>query len=222
MEQLFGLQIGEKIELRKADSTRKYNSSIQDILKENSFQVLMPSQRGQVILIHANEIVEVIFYRNDGVYSFIATATRSFKQNHVYLLELISSANSLKQQRRSYFRLNIILPAQFRILPEMESQDKITPVKLESGYVLNISGGGIYLSTSLPLEKDSMIECRVILQNQKEMVVKGKVIRVIEVFKHEKMYEAVMEFVDLDDQMRERIIQFIFKEQQKIMRKENL
>lgn len=99
-------------------------------------------------------------------------------------------------------------------------KDKKRP--FEEGLGLNISGSGMHMRVPKPLESGQIIHARFFLTKSPFlfMDVFGEVVRVIpSEEKGEKTYELGIEFLDLNEHDRDRIITAVFQKQRQTIRK---
>ena len=84
---------------------------------------------------------------------------------------------------------------------------------------MDISGGGVRILLDRNIEKGSLLECKLKI-NDEDLLLKGEVVRsqLIQQYPITK-YEIGISFVDITEYQRDQIIGFIFEEQRKLRRK---
>ena len=88
----------------------------------------------------------------------------------------------------------------------------------EKGITKDISGGGICLCTNAKPEYGWFVEGWLALNERIKFT--GRVVRVINVYDRGKYnYDVGIEFVEIANMDRERVIGFIFDEQRKLLKK---
>lgn len=142
-------------------------------------------------------------------------------------------------QQRQYIRSRVageIILAKFKSLPDPDDQIiaewlKTINTKLNSiirmltmhheGFdqlplkKVNISGGGISFSTEKPFSPGDIIELKVILTMQYplSLFVYGEVVE-----NHNPEYDTSVQFIAIDDFIRDEIIRFVFEKEREILR----
>lgn len=220
---------GQKIELqavnraiKQEDNSKKvYATKIYDVIGEDRLEILMPMEQSKLILLPVGGEYEIFFYTERGLYECITRVIDRYKSNNVYLLMVELLTNLRKFQRREYYRFSCALDMNTRQLAEEEviatekNQHYLVPGQpLKRSVIVNISGGGLRFISTYPYEKDKLIYCKYALlykDVQKEYEVVCRVLEVKEVENHPGEYEHRVQYVNIDYQTREEIIQFIFE-----------
>ncbi|MGI6707474.1 MAG: flagellar brake protein [Clostridia bacterium] len=209
------LTVGERIELTDHEE-KLWLSMVQDTGPGLSFAITLPTRSGISFRLPPGEKVKVHFCREDAQYSFEADLVRYYQDGHLQLVELRVASAVERKQRREYFRLATPLPFSFRIIDqEKEEEDG----EVHKGLVLDISGGGAKVLSPIPLSPGQWMECRLDLEEEGRIDVRAEVLRLDRLERPELEYEMGLRFVDLDRDTRDRIVQFIFRKQQLLLRK---
>lgn len=217
------LQIGEKIEVRYYEGAidsekRSCYSMIQDIISQDELVITIPMVKGNQIILPLGQEVEIVFFRDEGQYIFKAKIEKRFKKENVDLLKLNRISSIKRIQRRNYYRLNITLPISIKLLTDKDKQSQNFKEWLKT-YTMDISGGGVRILLDRNIEKGSLLECKLKI-NDEDLLLKGEVVRsqLIQQYPITK-YEIGISFVDITEYQRDQIIGFIFEEQRKLRRK---
>lgn len=82
---------------------------------------------------------------------------------------------------------------------------------------VNISGGGMSFNTGIQLQPGDILELKVMLtmQSPLELFLYGEV---VEAGKHNPEYDTSVQFIALDDFIRNEIIRFVFEREREILR----
>jgi len=100
----------------------------------------------------------------------------------------------------------------------------LTPgLPIKRSVIVDISGGGLRFLSTQKYEPDSMIYCSYYLLKKgekKQIEVVGKVLTVNELENRKGTYEHRVQYVNVDVDTREQIIQFIFEEERKNIKRE--
>ncbi len=225
---------GQKLELNAvrrnrlnedAKEERTYQSKVFDILSEDRMEILMPVEQTKLILLPVDAEYEMYFYTELGLYECIGRIIDRYKSNNVYILLVELETNLRKYQRREYYRYSCALDMDTRGLMEEEieaaKQHKnylIPGLPLKRSIIVDISGGGLRFVSSYKYEKDSVIYCKyhlLIKGTVKDYEIACKILDVKELESRPGEYEHRVQYMNLDNDEREEIIQFIFEEERR-------
>ena len=230
---------GQKIEMKsvkrslvdKEEKETTHTSIVFDVLSEDRIEVQMPIEQTTLILLPVDGEYELYFYTDNGLYECRGRVIDRYKSNNVYILLFELETNLRKYQRREYYRYSCALDMDTRNLCEEEvaSADKKANVRLVPGLplkrsiIVNISGGGLRFVANYKYDKDSYILCKYHLLRkgeEKDYEIVCKILDVKEIETRPGEYEHRVQYMNLDVQDREEIIQFIFDEERRIRRRE--
>lgn len=214
------LIVGERvdIEVEEGDgSLKSYPSKVYDILDSTHIVLAGPIKKGKIVLISIGQSARIVYYREDGYYRLYGIIEKRYKaDNDIFLYVFNFNGFKEKIQRRNYFRLKIILPVYFRkIAADEEAADN----PIQRAYTLDISGGGMRIAVprKISLKEGEILQCLVSLENT-DISVKGEVVR-ISPSAENNMMEVGIAFRDIHQNVQDRLIAFIFKQQLKIIQK---
>lgn len=228
---------GGEVELRAIDREREpgdgrqrksHRSRVLRVLTENRVEVAMPIVDGKLILLPVDGEYDMYFYGNNVVYQCNARVADRYRYNGQYVLVMDLTSNLRNYQRREYYRFSCALEMDSRELGEEEeisvaAQEELLPeLPLKSSVIVDISGGGLRFVAYYAYEVNSLILCKYRLQiegREKEYRLVGKVLAVNELEKEPGVFDHRVQFVNVDPQDREEIIQYIFDEARKTHRK---
>ena len=161
--------------------------------------------------------LDVIYEKNGDLYRFASQAIGRKLEGNVHLLRIKPLSEEEKIQRRYFFRFNCVRDLDYRVFADRETKEEERGDYLK-GITKDISGGGICLCSDIKPEIGWYVEGKLLL-NQDILFI-GRVVRVINVHDRGKyIYEIGIEFVDITNMNRERIIGYIFEEQRKLLKK---
>ena len=231
---------GDRIEMQRVErikgtqdeeNRRIFLSSVHEIIAEDQMEVIMPMEKTKLILLPVDTEYDVTIYGQTGLFQCFARVVDRYKSNNVYLLALELTSNLRKHQRREYYRFSCALEMCSRNLEEEEIKaiDEKRPYVLTPGLpikrsvIVDISGGGLRFLSTQKYEPESMIYCSYHLLKKgekKQIEVVGKVLTVNELENRRGTYEHRVQYVNVDVDTREQIIQFIFEEERKNRKRE--
>lgn len=228
---------GGEVELKAIDREREpkdgrkrkaHRSRVLKVLTENRLEVAMPIVNGKLILLPVDGEYDMYFYGNNVVYQCNARVADRYRYNGQYVLVMDLTSNLRNYQRREYYRFSCALEMDSRELGEEEeiavaAQEELLPeLPLKSSVIVDISGGGLRFVAYYAYEVNSLILCKYRLQidgREKEYRLVGKVLAVNELEREPGVFDHRVQFVNVDPQDREEIIQYIFDEARKTHRK---
>lgn len=233
------IKMGDKIDLQvidrsaggQAENQKTYASSIYEIVSEDMLEIMMPVEKGKLILLPVDSEYNLVFYGEGGLYQCFARIVDRYKSSNVYILVVELTSNLRKYQRREYYRFSCALDMCARNLQEeeLDSLDEIAPYDLTPGLplkqsvIVDISGGGLRFLSSQMYEAGSMLYiCYDLLigdENRKYEVI-GKVLSVKKLENRTGTWEHRVQYYNMNKKVREEIIKYIFEEERKSRRKE--
>lgn len=208
--------IGEKLHIvldnKEPGKQRFMVSQVLEKSHGGTLVIAMPILQGRLVPIRVNKIINIVFYRPNGVYEFKAQVAGRSK-GKVPSIQIQALSPIKKTQRRNYFRLNTILPVQVSIncVPGEECA-------VFNCLTLDISAGGMRLASNKDIDEGCTIGCDLVLAG-KPLSVKAKVVRRSAVYNKEYAFEIGVQFIRLEEKVRCGIIAFIFEEQKKLKKK---
>lgn len=226
------LQAIDRGEEENGENTKKvYYSSVLEILSGDTLEIAMPMEQSKLILLPVDSEYDLVFYGGSGLYQCFARIIDRYKSNSVFILVVELTSNLRKFQRREYYRFSCALEMCARNLEEDEIQaiEKRLPYALVSGrplkqsVIVDISGGGLRFISSQKYEPDNLLYCSYQLirgTERKQYEVIGKVLSAKEVENRPGFFEHRVQYYDIDKEMREEIIKYIFEEERKSLQKE--
>lgn len=202
---------GKTVDLNVLEGDYKglYRTRIEDVNKD-SITVLSAYDKNTVVSLRIDTEVEVIYYDKLSAYAFNARIVdRVSSPIYAYILSLLSKMK--KVQRRRYFRVPVIYPVTVsRILPNGLSK----PI---SGTTIDLSGGGMLIQLNQPLEVGAKISAEFDLPDLK-IKTAARVVRTCK-DQEKNTYLLGIEFRDLSEPQRDKIIRCVFDIQRTLLRK---
>lgn len=233
------LSPGEKLELQMLEHARQdndenkriYYSQINDILSEDRLEISMPMEKSKLILLPVDTEYDMTIYTAQGLYQCFVRVVDRYKSDNMYLLVVELTSNLRKNQRREYYRFSCALEMCSRNLEEEEIQaiESKVPYALVPGLPLkrsviaDISGGGLRFLSNQKYEPNSLLYCsyHLVVNNVRKLYeVVGKVLYVREMENRPGVFEHRVKYINMEEEKREEIIKFIFREERKNMKRD--
>lgn len=196
----FKLEVNNNIEIY--DDDKVYKSRIQSVNDEEIY-IDIPLHNNEYLILNKGDDIHLIKYGNEGsVYELSCKVIDRKIEGNIRLYRLSEPYDIKKIQRRNYVRVETIRGIKcFRKDEEFDA------------LILDLSGGGMKIKSNKKLKMDEEI-VSFIKTDDGEFMVKGKIIRVEETSFNQ--YSLGIEFVDIEERTREKIIKLVFS----IMRKQ--
>ncbi len=212
-------------EKSEAVEKKVYRTKVFDVLSEDQLEIMMPLEKGKVVLLPVDGEFDLCFYAEKGLYQCYARVLDRYKSNNVYIVVLELTSNLRKHQRREFYRFGCALGLSTRLLQEEEitavEQGRfylVPGLPLKQGVIVDISGGGLrYIATERYAEGAS-IYCTyklIIKGAEKQFHLAGRVLSVKELEDKPGTYEHRVQYINMDVDEREEIIKYIFEEERR-------
>lgn len=204
------LQLGERLDL-EVDTT-SYKAIVHEIGKDNTVWLSPPTRKGVPVILRAQQIVKIVFYRQDGLYAFEGELIGRSSQDQLTFLIFKAKNEPRKFQRRDCYRLSTSLEVSVMLLePDEESQ---APMEF-STYSVDVSDGGMCVKSDYRLTTGTMLDCELTLGQYETIFVRCVVVRATWLAGPIEHYRLGLQFLDISDKMRRRLSKYILKEQVK-------
>lgn len=235
----YELRLGERLEIMIGEN--RCACDVQEITEDGLLILSAPTYRGMMVPLLPGELLHVLYYRQSGMFSFIARLVRRFQEQELDLIELDLKSPISKYQRRDFVRLSTVLPVTLRLIAAPErlvdrTVDEVLRLIYDQRYVgiprpllegeevykcytLDLSGGGAQFSTNESFENGSLMECT-FHTGSGDLTVDGQIVRVDVNRNESPQYRMGVHFVNIDERIRRKIIKFIFEEQARGHQKE--
>ena len=204
---------------------KTYRTKVFDVLSEDQLEIMMPIEKGKVILLAVDGQFDLCFYTEKGLYQCFARVLDRYKSNNIYIVVVELTSNLRKRQRREYYRLDCALGVMVRRLEDTEiaalEQNQFRPkegLPMKKGAIADISGGGLRFIADYGFDVGTMIYCTYILNmknGEKQYHMAGRVLRSEELEDRPGIYENRVQYINMDVDEREEIIRYIFEEERR-------
>ena len=216
------IKIGDRLEitiLKDHKTNKSYVSQVEDVIDENEVMIHVPISYGQLVKLSTREEYSILFFTEKGMARFDAEITEYVKENEFNFMKVKLLTDGERIQRREFFRFNCLLPLKFDALEEsINNNEKHI---LHDGIIKDLGGGGVrFVSNESVIDKGRM-RC-VIMLDDECLVLIGKVLHKQHFPKSNYKYQYRIQFVGISQGDQEKIVQYIFNEQRKVMQKSRI
>lgn len=225
------IKAGKKIDSPDAPEN-KYASTILDIDEdEDNIIISNPTLKARLILMHKNERFDAYFYANNKIYIARVTVVKNITERNMRSVMIHLDTAVDKFERRQFFRLEVNMDVRYLMLTPQNTAAFKTAIKnnnllsmegFQKGTTCDLSGGGVRFTTMSEMPIDSMLIMHIVSTIEgkiKNYVFVGKI---LDAQKHERvrgMFQYRVQFVDLKQEAREELVQYIFQKERESLRK---
>lgn len=235
-----------KSSFRSKLSSRTYGSKLLDYDGRRSAKIAMPIDEGKVIPLRVGDEYDLCFFTSTGLYRCRARISNRFHEGKMFVLTVEFLSLPKKFQRRMFYRLECMEEIRYRVVSEQErilrefidsgiedeAQRKAYEAKLkeftgvwEDAMLTDVSGGGvrIRIQCNQRVEPDSYVEVAMVLPIKSKKIrlqCMAKVVATVKRDSGENEFELRCEFERIEKEDRELIVQYVFEEQKRRLRKE--
>ena len=180
-----------------------YRCVIQGI-NEDDILINIPMGEGKFYFLDENIEYEMNYCDEFSYYTFKTTLLEKVnnEENNIPLYRLQNPYDVIKIQRRDFVRVDLGDCIKFQREEETQWYE---------GLILDLSGGGIRFSTYEKLEIDQLLKCRLMLNSDEEVLINAKIIR-CDGKNMRYQYVYAIEYVDIKELIREKIIRRVYKQ----------
>jgi c-di-GMP-binding flagellar brake protein YcgR len=208
-----------------------YMSKVMDITSDDRIEVLMPYEKGRLVLLPVDGEYNLCFYSTKGLFQCYSRIVDRYRSDNMYILVLDLTSELQKLQRREYYRFSCALELNSRLCSpqeleayEMNRKYLVDPgINLQKSVVVDISGGGLRFVGNFKYDEGNMVYCSYRLPgnvNDKTYEMICNVLKVSELESRPGLFEHRLQYIYIDETSREDIIHFIFEEERKIRKKQ--
>lgn len=144
-----------------------YMSKVMDVTSDDRIEVLMPYEKGRLVLLPVDGEYSLCFYSPKGLFQCFSRIVDRYRSDNMYILVLDLTSELQKLQRREYYRFSCALELKSRLCSreeleayEMNRRYLVDPGEsLQKSVVVDISGGGLRFVSNFSYEEGNTIYC---------------------------------------------------------------
>lgn len=206
-----------KINLKGRLDSVEYSSQVESIIGKNRLLVYAPIKYGEIVKLSDKATYSVLFFTNKGILAFDSNIIEYTLREgfHIMTIELVSAGTRV--QRRGFFRFSCDLGFNFFILDE-KAKGGSKEDTLFSGRIKDISAGGLRFISNEDINESKFLKC--LLDFDKEILICiANIIEKHRINESSYKYQYRVKFVGILPEGQEKIVQFIFNEQRKLLQR---
>ncbi len=198
-----------ELHVPEGDYEGNYKTHVDEIGKTR-LSVYAPHYQGMIIPLQESTLVEVTFWDDVASYSFMSSVLqRVATPIPMFVLKMPDSIRRV--QRRNYVRVSASFPITYQVVEREGLGD------LLKGNMLDLSGGGMRFQAKVKLDKGSILYANLELPCG-IIGTPGRVCRV-EPIEDTKYFSVSVDFYQISERDRDRIIRCVFDIQRDLRKK---
>ena len=172
-----------------------------------------PLEKNHYILIPNGTILKITVYKKDYMYVFHGKIlSRTFNNIPILKISLISIPEKI--QRRNFYRIETTIP--IKIFPLDDQEEQVN----SDGLIRDLSGGGIRIATDKLFQVGSLLKSNWNLaETDREISVTTKIAWIQENVDLKYKYQYGLLFINIDNDVQQDIIKYIFLLQRTLRKK---
>jgi c-di-GMP-binding flagellar brake protein YcgR len=169
-------------------------------------------RKGELLPLRVGQYLKITLYQRHSF--FFNTVIVNRKLNPLPVLIVQKPTQLFEIQRRQWVRVPAKIFIRYRRAVMEEG------IKPYEGYTIDISGGGILFLTEDPLEQGEIIELEINLPDRRPIFCKAQILRILEKASQKgQMTKAILEYRDLTEGQRDKIVKYVFEKQREWIRR---
>ena len=189
----------------------EYFTSVVQELDTDTLSINIPLRQGHYLLLRTGESVRVEFAVDDAIYRFETEVRGRKKSNNVPLIVLPRPTRFARRQRRSFVRLPVNLPVQYRVISRNADTGLPQVSDTYTGKTVDVSGGGLQIAVTKRVSRGDTALVSLSLDdgNPQALALSGPISWVTEDDRTTTVRFGVG-FAQINEAEQERIIAYIF------------
>lgn len=245
--------VGDKLELVKINNqgniineAKRHVSVVYELEEADYVSIAIPIENSRLVLLEVGEFYLVTVYSKTGLFQCKAKVMKRYRIQSAYAAQIQIISDLEKQQRRQFFRLDIVQDMSFRILTKdewdeikklydsftdksgihetMEQLKTKIMYSWQEGVMVDISGGGMKFNSKETSKENEIIQVKFLLGTEsgpKKFLLNARVVSCSEAKNLSEIYTKRVVFLKMSRDEREAIVRYIFEEERKRRNKEN-
>lgn len=209
--------INSKVEISWNDGY--YKSSIEDV-DGNLIAISIPIKDGEYLPLNKGEKIDIIYFYLNDIYKF-QTMVVNRKADRIPLLQIDYPKEVFKIQRRKFVRVPIICSINYERLSEVSDASRVKfsneSKPIFKATMVDLSGGGAKIRLKETVKSGDILIVHVPMEKE-TITLKGEVTRVEKSYDN-RLNTCGIEFSDLDERTREKLIRIVFQIMREQMKK---
>lgn len=210
------------------DEEKIFYSQVLDYDNSEKIELSVHIIKGKIIPLEPDEEYLLRFYTERGLYQCKGQIITRYKKENLCILVMLLESDLERLQRRRFYRLECFWEVLYACVNDNHSKESIDEYGIDQmewkiGMATDISGGGCCFNSDMGLKKDTCILLRLgypTLKTWEGKLVEARVVDSKKLLNKQGLFENRVEFINISNSDREKIIRVIFEEERKIRQRE--
>ncbi len=204
----------------EGDTFREYYPVRIENIDEQSLFIGMPMKQGGIIRLQIGQEIRCVFRNGNQYYTFSTIVTGLIKNPIPMLITDRPTQLSKINQKRAYVRIEVVLPIEYRLLGDSDDDLENDREIFYKGQTVNVSAGGVLLSTDVRLEPRQLMEIKLYIPNYDPFCSKARVLRIFDKvdFRRKNIWAAI-QYMEISDAKRDKLFNYIFEKERELINK---
>ena len=216
------IKIGDRVEIqqnREGERPKTHVSQVENKLDGDKIIVNVPISYGQLIELSKGTKYKFLFFTDKGIIRFEGVVEGHMEEGGFAVMLVKLEGEGERIQRRDFFRFACVLPVKFLLLDNV-TMSEVDENEVFQGIIKDIGGGGVCFLANESIDEGSAIKLVIKLENDILLAI-GEVIQKHYFPKSNYRYQYRVGFIGIHPVEQEKIVQFIFNEQKRMLQKGN-
>ncbi|MDH7479551.1 MAG: PilZ domain-containing protein [Syntrophomonadaceae bacterium] len=202
-----------EIEVDGENSKERYHSRIEEV-RESALVLAMPIRQRSIVNLRPGTSIVVNFLREWVNHAFEATILERTAEP-LPLIVISRPEVAARRQRRSWVRVPVCLELRYARPPQRPDQEP----DYQEAQTIDLSAGGLMFNSQQKFRHGEELKLRLNLPGG-GLELRARVVRAEEASSPERRcYQVGLEFIDIRERQRDRIMRFAFEQQRKLIKK---
>lgn len=207
LEQILKINQRVEIMLSQSGNAPRFTSRIEEMLFDK-IVFAMPMQKGHPVLLESGRGFYGKIFDESGVYCFKSKLLdKRMSPLPVWIAKMPYDIEKIQQ--RAFVRFDIAQPLRIEYFLD-HNEEK--PVSLKV-ITKDLSGGGLQAVCEKPIKLGTKVKMVLTLSEGGDFEIEGEVVRVYKPQMDRQLFWVSVKFINVRDNVRDKIIRFIFKKQ---------
>ena len=217
------IRAGDRMEIQhrfERKLPKAYVSQVQEVLPNGQFIAYSPMEYGNVVRLPNGDDCSIVFFTDKGIFKFDGKVVKNVASDGVYFVVLRLLTEGEKIQRRDFYRYECMLDFTFAAIDESAASTGYPTLSFDfEGVIKDIGGGGVRFVSNDDVNEKTEVCCRIAFAEDVVILPIGAVLHKQTFPKSNYAYQYRVQFNVIRPDEQEKIIQFIFEQQRKKLRR---
>ncbi len=212
------IKINQLLEIEAEGEKGRLASRVEEI-KDDYLFISMPMKKGALVPLWPGQEINLVFRDKHGSVGGVSRVVSRRREPLPHLIVTRPQKLVPINQKREFVRLPVSLNVRFKVVKQDSQVKPEEPPEIQEGMTIDLSAGGLLLTTKALLEAGQLLELKVELSENESIYCKASVVRVFPRKHQNEDWKVAIIFEDINERQRDRIFKFIFDKQREWIKK---